>query len=87
MPRARSGGLNVSRLAAGALAEELDRQAKIAELDAYLRELEAEHGKTSERDRAAARQWADEVVSVPAPAPPTCRPVQNAAHHRPDGWT
>lgn len=55
--RARSAGLNVSRLSSAALAEELDRRAKIAELDSYLAELQAEHGRTSDEERAEAAEW------------------------------
>ena len=44
LEHARSAGLNVSRLAASALAEELDRRAKIAALDDYLAEMDAEFG-------------------------------------------
>lgn len=62
---ARAAGLNVSRLAAAALAQELDRRAKIAELEAHLAELDAELGPTSADDRAAAREWADRVVVRP----------------------
>lgn len=62
--RARATGLNVSRLTASALAEELDRRARISAIDAYLSELDAELGPTSERERLAARQWADEVLAV-----------------------
>lgn len=57
--RARERGLNVSALAAGALADELDRRDRTAELDRYLTELEAELGPIPETDQAAARQWAD----------------------------
>ena len=35
LDQARAAGLNVSRLAAAALAEEIDRPVKLAELDAY----------------------------------------------------
>lgn len=38
LSRARAAGLNVSRVAAAALSEELDQRAKTAELDRYLRE-------------------------------------------------
>jgi uncharacterized protein YfaA (DUF2138 family) len=65
LAQARSAGLNVSRLAASAVAEELDRLAKIAELDAYLAELDAEFGPVSEREAAAAREWADEITARP----------------------
>lgn len=56
--RARAAGLNVSRLAATAVAEELDRLAKIGELDAYLAELDAELGPVPEHETAEARAWA-----------------------------
>jgi hypothetical protein len=62
LDRARAAGLNVSRLAAAALAEELDRLAKIRELDVYLAELDAELGPVPQHELKAARQWADEVL-------------------------
>jgi len=62
LDRARAAGLNVSRIAAAALAEELDRLAKIRELDAYLAELDAELGPVPQHELKAARQWADEVL-------------------------
>ncbi|MBI1757757.1 MAG: type II toxin-antitoxin system CcdA family antitoxin [Actinobacteria bacterium] len=65
--RARAAGLNVSRLAAAALAEELDRRAKTAALDAYLAELDAELGPVSAQELAAAREWADRAL----PSTPT----------------
>jgi post-segregation antitoxin (ccd killing protein) len=57
--RARSAGLNISQLAQRAVGAELERLAKIAELDAYLSELDADLGPTSEEERAEARTWAD----------------------------
>lgn len=60
--RARSAGLNVSRLSAIALAEELDRRARIAELDAYLSRLDTELGPTTAEDRLEAQQWADRML-------------------------
>ena len=57
--QARAAGLNVSRLAAAGVAEALDRLARIAELDAYLAELDAELGPVGDDERAAARDWAD----------------------------
>ena len=71
--RARAAGLNVSRLAAAALAEELDRRAKVAELDAYLAELDAEFGPVPPEELAAAAQWADRIApeSSAATAGPT----------------
>jgi hypothetical protein len=56
----------VSRTAADALAEELDRRAKIAELDRYLADLDAELGPLSDTDREAARKWADRALPKPA---------------------
>lgn len=62
LDHARAAGLNVSRLAAAALADELDRLAKISELDAYLAELDVELGPVPQHELRAARQWADEVL-------------------------
>jgi post-segregation antitoxin (ccd killing protein) len=59
LSRARRANLNVSRVASAALDEELDRLAKIAELDAYLAELHAELGPPTEEEQAAARTWVD----------------------------
>lgn len=61
LAQARAAGLNVSRLASSAVAEELDRLAKIAELDSYLAELEAELGPLGDQEVAAARTWADQL--------------------------
>lgn len=62
LEQAKAAGLNVSRLAAAALAEELERRAKLAELDAYLAELDAALGPISPRELVAAREWADRVL-------------------------
>lgn len=59
--RARAAGLNVSRVSAAALAEELDRRAEIAQLDHYLRQLDAELGPVSAEEQRAAQEWADDV--------------------------
>ena len=67
LSRARAAGLNVSRVASTALAEELDRLAKIAALDSYLSELDTELGPVSEQERASARAWADQVLSAGEP--------------------
>ena len=67
LEHARAAGLNVSRLAAAALAEELARRAKIAALDAYLAELDAELGPIPQAERDAAAAWADQVTGRPAP--------------------
>jgi hypothetical protein len=60
--QARAAGVNVSRLAAAALAEELDRRAKIHELDAYLADLDNELGPVPQHELRAAREWADAVL-------------------------
>ena len=62
--QARAAGLNVSRLAAAALAEELDRRAKVHELDAYLAELDNELGPVPQHELRAAQEWADAVLSA-----------------------
>ncbi len=62
--QAKAAGLNVSRLAATALAAELERRAKIAELDAYLADLDAEQGPISQQEALAAREWADQLVAA-----------------------
>lgn len=68
LARTRAAGLNVSRVAASALSEELDRRAKIAALDSYLRELDAALGPLSAGDEAAARAWADRAFGEAASA-------------------
>lgn len=60
--QARAAGLNVSRLAAAALAEELDRRAKVNELDAYLADLDNELGPVPQHELRAAREWADAIL-------------------------
>jgi hypothetical protein len=80
LERARAAGLNVSQLAAGALAEELDRRAKIAELDAYLADLDTQLGPVPPDELAAAREWADQL---PPPADPSpARGPRRAAPRR-----
>jgi hypothetical protein len=59
---AKGARLNVSQLAQRAIASELARLAKIAELDAYLGELDAELGPISEAERAEAEAWADQAL-------------------------
>lgn len=54
LAQARAAGLNISSLAATALAEELDRRARLAELDAILAELEAEFGAVPTHEKDAA---------------------------------
>ena len=59
---ARTAGLNVSGVATAALEAELERRARVAALDAYLAELEAEQGPSTPEAVAAAEEWADQVV-------------------------
>ena len=63
--QARQAGLNVSQLTQLAVAVELQRRAKIAELDAYLTELQDELGPTSDDERSEARAWADKALVSP----------------------
>lgn len=62
--QAKRAGLNISQVAQHAIAAELARQTKVAELDAYLAELDAEMGPISDRDRAEANAWADRVIGA-----------------------
>jgi post-segregation antitoxin (ccd killing protein) len=64
LARARLADLNVSRVASAALAEELDRLAKIAALDEYLASLNQELGPPSEEELSAARVWVDELLQT-----------------------
>lgn len=75
----KAAGLNVSRLATAALVEELDRRSKIAALDTYLAELEAELGQISAAERAAAVRWADQrLPASPANTQATAPPQRSA---------
>lgn len=60
--QAKRAGLNISQVTQQAVAAELARQAKVAELDAYLAELDAEMGPISDRERAEAKAWADKTL-------------------------
>ena len=62
LDRARAAGLNVSRVAASAIREELDRRDRIAALDSYLQELDAVLGPVPNDEREAARRWADHAL-------------------------
>ncbi|PZS22273.1 MAG: hypothetical protein DLM54_03230 [Acidimicrobiales bacterium] len=64
--QAKQAGLSISQVAQRAVAAELIRLAKVAELDAYLAELEAELGPTSEAERAEAQAWANKVLEPPS---------------------
>jgi hypothetical protein len=63
LEHARAAGLNVSRMAAAALAEELDRRTKVAVLEAYLSALDTELGPVPEGDRLEAAAWVDGLVA------------------------
>ncbi len=71
--QARAEGLNVSRIATAALLDELDRRAKVAALDAYLAELEAELGPVPLDDQQAAARWADRLLAPPPASAPKRR--------------
>lgn len=69
--RARDAGLNVSALARGAIVAELDRRSRMEALDAWLDELDEQHGRPSARSVAAAQRWAAEMTMVvPVVDPP-----------------
>jgi hypothetical protein len=63
LEHARTAGLNVSRLAAVAVAEELDKRAKIAALDAYLAQMDADLGPVADAELREAAAWADGLVA------------------------
>lgn len=79
LTRARAVGVNVPRIASQGLVEELDRREKVAALDAYLADLEAESGPATPEEEAGAAAWADRILGVPgvedalAPAAPARR--------------
>jgi post-segregation antitoxin (ccd killing protein) len=79
LEHARTAGLNVSRLAATALAEELDRLAKIAALDAYLAEMDAELGAVPDAELREAAAWADGLITD---RPTTKRPKSRTRQAR-----
>lgn len=62
--RAKEAGLNVSKLARHAIVEELERLAKIAAVDEYLAELEAELGPVSPEEQARADAWLKQVMEA-----------------------
>jgi post-segregation antitoxin (ccd killing protein) len=66
LAKARAAGINVSRASAAALADELDRREKAAELDRYLQALDAELGPGDEKGRAAAEEWVDQLLNAAA---------------------
>ncbi len=62
--QARRARLNVSALAQRAVADELDRQGRMAALDAWLDELDAAHGAPSAGAKAKAQAWLDSATAV-----------------------
>ena len=54
---ARRAGINVSAVTRKALEVELDRKARMAELDAWLDEMDEEYGPPSDEAVAAAEAW------------------------------
>jgi len=73
LARARAAGLNVSRVAATALVEELARQAKRDALATYLQELGRELGPVSAAQQREAVDWADQIFGT-APQRGTATP-------------
>ena len=67
--KARSAGLNVSRVAQDAIRAELARLGKIAELDAYLAELEVQQGPIGDSERTEARAWGGRAFRAPGARP------------------
>jgi post-segregation antitoxin (ccd killing protein) len=76
---AKAENMNISKFMSSALAEELDRRAKIRALDEYLTELESEHGPVSAAAMAEAEAWADEVFAGTVYASPKASPNRKAA--------
>jgi post-segregation antitoxin (ccd killing protein) len=62
--QARVARLNVSALAQRAVADELDRRARMASLDAWLDELDAAHGPPSAKAKSKAQAWLDSATAV-----------------------
>jgi post-segregation antitoxin (ccd killing protein) len=65
---ARRAGLNVSAIAQRAIAQELDRRRRMAALEEWLDELDAEHGAPSAAAMAEAEAWV--AGARPAVLPP-----------------
>jgi len=59
--RAKEAGLNISRLTRKAIVAELERLAKIAAVEEYIAELEAEQGPPTEQEMADAKAWIEQV--------------------------
>lgn len=84
--QARRAHLNVSALAQYAIAQELDRQSRMAALDAWLDALDASHGAPSTRALAEARTWVAQARRVESRTT-TGRPSErrSATAHRATG--
>ena len=61
--RAKEAGLNISKLTRDAIIDELERRAKIVELEKYLAEMDAELGPISEEDQARADAWVERMLN------------------------
>lgn len=59
--RAKEAGLSISKLTRDAISQELERLARIAALDEYINELEAELGPPSVEEQERARVWIEQV--------------------------
>lgn len=65
--QARAEGLNISRVAATALSDALERRARVADLDSLLDRLDAELGPVPAEESEAARAWADRELGRESP--------------------
>jgi post-segregation antitoxin CcdA len=63
--QAKDAELNISKLTRDAIVQELDRRAKIALIDTYLAELDAELGPISPQEQAAAEALVDRAYGTP----------------------
>ena len=62
--QARRAQLNVSAVTQRALADELDRRRRMADLDAWLDELDEAHGAPSTEAVAEARTWLESATPL-----------------------
>jgi Post-segregation antitoxin CcdA len=61
--KAKELGLNVSRLAAAAVAHEVRKAEKIVYIDRYLAELETEQGPIPVHETRDAQAWVDGLIA------------------------
>lgn len=61
--QAKDSGVNISRLARKAISSELDDLARIAAVDRYLSELEAEFGAVAPAEQARADAAVDAIIA------------------------